>query len=203
MYKVFIENRPIIFTQNEALLKNTFSIASELIVNGEDDLHLIVQRVPKKKMIVVLAEQIEEEFQRIFNEYDFVEAAGGIVKRKKRYLFIKRNGVWDIPKGKLESNESIEEGAIREVEEECGISGPLIEHQICITYHTYLFKNRPTIKKTYWFGMSFDGPKMVKAQLEEGITKVEWLKKDELKKVTKQTFPSILEVIDCYFNLSK
>jgi len=148
----------------------------------------------------VLSDQIEEEFTRIFKDYDYIEAAGGIVKRKKKYLFIKRNGFWDIPKGKLEKKESIEEGAIREIEEECGIIGPSIQERICITYHTYRFKEKPTIKKTYWFALEYDGQKQVNGQLDEGITKVEWLKMDELKKVFKNTYPSILEVIQHYFD---
>lgn len=200
MYKVFIENRPIIFAQNDALLKNTYCIASELIEKGEEDLALIVKSVPKKKNIIILSEQIEEEFARIFNEYDFIEAAGGIVKRKKKYLFIKRNGFWDIPKGKLEKKESIEEGAIREIEEECGIIGPSIVNQIGITYHTYRYEGKPTIKKTYWFAMEYEGPKQLKGQLEEGITKVEWLKFEELEKVKRKTFPSIKEVMELYFD---
>lgn len=203
MYKVFIENRPIIFAQNDALLTNTYCIASELLEKGEEDLALIVKSVPKKKNIVVLSDQIEEEFARIFKEYDFIEAAGGIVKRKKKFLFIKRNGFWDIPKGKLEKKESIEEGAIREIEEECGITEPIIENRIGITYHTYRYEGKPTIKKTYWFALTYDGPKQLKGQLEEGITKVEWLKSDELKKVMKNTFPSILEVIQLYFEQNK
>ncbi len=200
MYKVFIENRPIIFAQNEALLTNTYCIASELIERGEEDLLLIVKKVPKKKNIVVFSDVIEDEFKRIFHAYDFIEAAGGIVQRKKKYLFIKRNGVWDIPKGKLEANESIEEGAIREVEEECGIVGPTINEKIIITYHTYRYKNQPTIKKTYWFAMNYDGPKELEPQTEEGISKVKWFKKDELDKVRKSTYPSILEVMNAYFN---
>jgi 8-oxo-dGTP pyrophosphatase MutT (NUDIX family) len=203
MYKVFIENRPIIFAQNDALLTNTYCIASELLEKGEEDLALIVKSVPKKKNIVVLSDQIEEEFARIFSEYDFIEAAGGIVKRKKKYLFIKRNGFWDIPKGKLEKKESIEEGAIREIEEECGIAGPIIVSRVGITYHTYRYENKPTIKKTYWFAMEYEGPKQLKGQIEEGITKVEWLKIDELDKVKKKTFPSILEVIQLYFEQNK
>lgn len=203
MYKVFIENRPIIFAQNDALLTNTYCIASELLEKGEEDLALIVKSVPKKKNIVVLSDQIEEEFARIFSEYDFIEAAGGIVKRKKKYLFIKRNGFWDIPKGKLEKKESIEEGAIREIEEECGIAGPIIVSRVGITYHTYRYENKPTIKKTYWFAMEYEGLKQLKGQIEEGITKVEWLKIDELDKVKKKTFPSILEVIQLYFEQNK
>ena len=103
------------------------------------------------------------------------------MKRKKKYLFIKRNGFWDIPKGKLEKKESIEEGAVREIEEECGITEPIIENRIGITYHTYRYEDKPTIKKTYWFALNYAGPQQLKGHLDEGITKVAWLKSDEVK----------------------
>ena len=68
-----------------------------------------------------------------------VEAAGGLVFNKDGdILMIFRNGKWDLPKGKLEIGESIEECAIREVEEECGISGLIIEKKIKDTYNIYV-----------------------------------------------------------------
>ena len=52
-----------------------------------------------------------------------IEAAGGLViNRKGEYLFIYRNDKWDLPKGKLEKGERKRQGAVREVEEECGIT---------------------------------------------------------------------------------
>ena len=47
--------------------------------------------------------------------------------------------------------------------------------------------------------MNFKGKKDVLAQKEEGITKVEWLKFNELKKVKKNTYPSIIDVLEVYF----
>lgn len=41
-----------------------------------------------------------------------------VYNQKGEILFIKRNGRWDLPKGKAEKRETIEETAIREVEEE-------------------------------------------------------------------------------------
>ncbi|MFT4602413.1 MAG: 8-oxo-dGTP pyrophosphatase MutT (NUDIX family), partial [Arenicella sp.] len=59
----------------------------------------------------------EESLKSEFENFKFIEAAGGLVEFKGKFLFIKRNGLWDIPKGKLEKGESIEEGAVREIEE--------------------------------------------------------------------------------------
>ena len=134
-----------------------------------------------------------------FENHHKVEAAGGIVKRKEKYLFIKRNGLWDIPKGKLENNESPEEGALREIEEECGISNFTINKHITTTYHTYEYKGIPTLKKTYWFSFKYDGPKKGNPQLEEGITKIAWKKKEDMNKILENTYASIADVIHSYF----
>ena len=51
-----------------------------------------------------------------------VKAAGGLVINKKgQILFIHRKGVWDLPKGKLDSGERLDNTAIRETSEETGI----------------------------------------------------------------------------------
>ena len=60
-----------------------------------------------------------------------VRAAGGIVVRDGSVLLVHRPRYddWSFPKGKLEGDESWEDGAIREVEEETGLKcevGPLV-----------------------------------------------------------------------------
>src|SRR3954469_24811116 len=65
------------------------------------------------------------DFNLFFSEFKkhfvYIEAAGGFIEKNDEFLAIHRHGRWDLPKGKLEKNESYEEGAIRECEEECGI----------------------------------------------------------------------------------
>jgi len=46
---------------------------------------------------------------------------GKVYNSEHKILFIKRNGYWDLPKGKTEKGESIEETSVREVEEETGV----------------------------------------------------------------------------------
>jgi len=200
MYKVFIENKALHIIEGKEF------IPKDAIIVYEDDIESI--RKPIFQLlnseidllpVYLVSPNVETTFSDFFEGFDFIEAAGGIVKRNKSFLFIKRNGLWDIPKGKIEKKEKPQAAAIREVEEECGIVNPKIERLIGITYHTYFCKDRPTIKKTYWYAMTYNGSKELIPQKEEGISKVEWLKWSELKKVRKNTFSSILEVMDLYF----
>ena len=109
-----------------------------------------------------------------------------------------RNGLWDIPKGKVETGEDYETAGIREVEEECGIVNPIIETFLCETYHTYVFKGTNVLKKTMWYVMNYSGPKVLVPQTEEGITNVKWFSKEEFFEVRGNTYGSINEVIDRY-----
>ena len=130
-----------------------------------------------------------------------IKAAGGILSRKRgalsEILLIRRNGVWDLPKGKLEEGESIEECVVREVEEEIGARSLEIVSHLCNTYHEYHEQSIHFGKTTYWYLMraqSEDSFQQMEPQEEEGITEVEWVEArqalervhfDNLKKVVK------------------
>jgi 8-oxo-dGTP pyrophosphatase MutT (NUDIX family) len=200
MYKVFIENKALhILEKKDYIPNDSIVIYEEYLENFKESLFQLLFNVENRLPIYLISPSIEVTFLKLFEGYDFIEAAGGIVQRKDSFLFIKRSGLWDIPKGKMEKNEIPTETAVREIEEECGIVSPEIDYLIGITYHTYFYKGRPTIKKTYWYALNYNGIKKTKGQLEEGITQVKWLKKDELNKVKKNTYTSIIEVMDLYF----
>ena len=96
-------------------------------------------------------------------------AAGGIVVNpNKEILWIFRRGFWDLPKGKLDPNETIEACALREVMEETGVSNLVLGDLIMTTTHLYHDKylNTEVEKTTYWYKMSID-------QLQEGIPQTE------------------------------
>src|SRR5688572_4852080 len=66
---------------------------------------------------------IDKDFDKLkkafFKHFKLIEAAGGIVQNEsKDLLFIFRRGKWDLPKGKMEKNESRETCAERETMEE-------------------------------------------------------------------------------------
>jgi 8-oxo-dGTP pyrophosphatase MutT (NUDIX family) len=135
---------------------------------------------------------------KIFRIY-FTEvgAAGGLVKHKSgKYLFIEKKGKLDLPKGHIELGEEPDVCALREVSEECGITGHTIVKAIPPTYHTYSWKGISYLKKTNWFLMEYDGKMITEPQIEEGITKVEWLFPDELNKIKGNAWLSLMDLIN-------
>ena len=126
-----------------------------------------------------------------------IEAAGGLVFNKDGdILMIFRNGKWDLPKGKLEIGESVEECAIREVEEECSIYGLDITEKLLETYHTYNMDGEEVLKKTYWYKMNTDFNGELMPQIEEGITKVSWVEKDHIAEKMRNSYSNISDVLD-------
>ncbi len=142
---------------------------------------------------------IEILWKAFKNKFIFIEAAGGIVINSyKEILFIYRNDKWDLPKGKVEENETIPEAAIREVQEECGIKKIEIEDFIMSTYHIYTENEREILKVSHWFRMySLDNKKSIlKPQIEEGITKAVWKDKNKIKNALQNTYPNIKMLIE-------
>ena len=189
IYKVFIDNKPVFFEINPESTEDFLSI--EEIRNGLAEF--------KNSDFTYLYIEIESEavFNSVFENYKFVEAAGGLVELNKKYLCIKRDGKWDIPKGKLEAGETIEEAAVREIMEECGLTTPpLIEKHLLNTYHTYVRKEKNHLKKTYWYLLKAgDDNTELTPQLEEAITEAVYLPKAAFDTIKKNTYKSIKDVL--------
>ena len=82
-----------------------------------------------------------------------VRAAGGLVVREGdgghelAVVHRPRYDDWSLPKGKLERDESFEDGALREVEEETGLTCELREELSSVRYRDR--KGRPKVVR-YW-----------------------------------------------------
>ncbi len=198
MYKVFIDHKPILFVNHSEFSDNFNSIDALSIEKLEDDLSSEMELVSLDRPLQILCQNIENDFLRLFADFYLIEAAGGVVRNQKGILMIFRNGLWDIPKGKLEKGEDVKTAAIREVEEECGIEQPIIEDWLVDTYHTYVYKGRKVLKKTFWYSMKYNGIEKLIPQIEEGITDVKWMSAKEFLHVRGKTYGSINEVIDVY-----
>jgi 8-oxo-dGTP pyrophosphatase MutT (NUDIX family) len=136
-------------------------------------------------------------FKELLKQVNFIKAAGGLVENdQEEYLFIKRLGKWDLPKGKLEEGEKMKETALREVEEECGIQVDVLGKKIKSTYHSYSMFGELIIKKTNWYKMKVHGKPELTPQFEEDITEVKWLGRDSFQMVRENTYPLIKELID-------
>ena len=153
-------------------------------------------RVEKVHAGIFLHPDVTELKKAIWKKFIVLKAAGGLViNEKKELLFILRRGLWDLPKGKLEHGEKLEDCAVREVEEETGLTNIKIGKLLVTTYHTYDESGKHILKESYWYLMHVEKAGKLVLQTEEDITEIRWVKKKELQEVLKNTFPSIIDVI--------
>lgn len=137
----------------------------------------------------------QQEFDEFVDNRKFIHAAGGLVQNSNgEYLFMERNQIIDLPKGKLEYGESDEQGGLREVEEETGITGLEIVKPLIETFHTYTMKGDEVIKRTAWFLMKVEGSPTPTPQVEEGISWVKWMTKREVSQYILKAYVSVVDV---------
>ena len=137
-----------------------------------------------------------DNWDRFSSKYTLVDAAGGVVyNQKDQLLMIFRNEQWDLPKGKIEINESKEAAACREVSEECGVQDLIITKELLPTYHVYSFSGIEFLKKTYWYTMKTNSFDSLTPQNIEGITKACWIPKEEILLKIENTYGNIKEII--------
>ncbi len=139
-----------------------------------------------------------ELFEYVADCFKYIEAAGGLVTLPdRRILLIKRLGKWDLPKGKAEKGESLQETALREVVEECGLKvPPEIVRELTHTFHTYHQNGNHILKHTAWYAMLYDGDDTLYPQTSEDITDAVWLPEIQLNIVMQNTYESIKQVFD-------
>ena len=189
MYKVFVNDIPIIVsTQKEIEEKyTTFPIKSVRLKK-------VIRKILKGKLMHVHLYHPDENklLKFLFKKMRVVTAAGGmVVNNKEEILFIYRNNRWDLPKGKTEKNESIEESAIREVEEETGVQNLEIRRFITRTYHVFRRKGKLRLKETYWYEMYTEYDGELTPELSEGIKKVKWKNYEKSHKALKKSYANI------------
>ena len=194
MYTIFVGDKPIYLTTkvNKETDFKVFLLKSV-------DLAKIIRMLNRTDLkAVYLVGKKEEKLLKIFlKKLPNVIAGGGKVYNKKgKILFIYRNHKWDLPKGKTEGKETIEETAIREVEEETKVKYLKIIKPLPTTYHIFKRRGRYLIKITYWFEMSTNYKGKLKPQIKEGITKVKWLGKKKTAKAMKNSYANIKLLVD-------
>ncbi len=149
-----------------------------------------------KKNYVLLDNDPKTMFKAIKKQCTVIKAAGGLVKNSKgEVLFIFRNKKWDLPKGKVEKDESVKVAAVREVEEECGVKIEKRKACLCKTYHIYEMQGKVILKRTSWYKMEVKGSPKLIPQKEEGITSASWVNDSGIKNKIKNTYPLIIGVL--------
>lgn len=189
MYKIFVDQTPILLSTQKNTGDNYLSIPIK-----EANIQQIIKKIKKGKLRYVhLYHPKEHKLLKHFkNHIKPITAAGGLVfNSENKILFIYRKGYWDLPKGKVEKGEALEETALREVEEETGVKNLRIVSELPVTYHIMKRKDKYRLKITHWFEMKTDYQRELFPQTEEDITRVEWKNFEESKTALQNSYENI------------
>lgn len=189
MYKVFVNDKPLFLT-NQVQKETDFKL---FLLESVDIKKLIVKIFQNKIQKAFLYHPDEKLIMKTLRAKLPVEKAGGglVYNAKGEVLFIFRNGKWDLPKGGTEKNETIEETAMREVEEETGVNGLSIKEKLQKTYHIFKRNGRYKLKITQWFEMQTNFEGITEGQAEEGIERVEWIHPKEIPTLLENSYENI------------
>ena len=222
--KIFINDIPVFLIRPEELkeaasyaviLDSKFQkittrvfIDDVLILNAtsvkvEELFQLMTDKALKKVDSITISSKNKKDLIKYMKKkFKVIRAAGGVVEKEGKNLLIYRNGLWDLPKGKMEKNEDIRSCALREVEEETGVK-VVVREKICHTWHTYTKNKKYILKKTYWYKMDCLDDIKMGPQFEEGIEDVKWMSLSQVRASLYDSFRTIRVVMQEYYKLLK
>ncbi|GGI58241.1 NUDIX hydrolase [Winogradskyella haliclonae] len=189
MHTIYVGDKPIYLTT-----KVDKETDFKVFLLKSVDLAKVIRMLNRTNLqaVYLVGKKEEKLLKQFLKKLPNVIAGGGKVYNDEgKVLFIYRNDKWDLPKGKVEGKESIEETSIREVEEETGVDGLKITKALQTTYHIFKRRGRYRIKITYWFEMKTNYSGELIPQEKEGITKVKWLGKKKIKKAMTNSYANI------------
>lgn len=203
MYKVFFNGSTIQFgsEMNKSLNNNITEIHDLMGYGVVNQVISQIESAGTSSGFFILNHEIDTVWEHFRSQFVEIPAAGGLVRNSEEaLLFIKRLGVWDLPKGKIEKKETPELAAVREVEEECGLSGLQVINQLESTFHIYRspylpYPNNLVLKETKWFLMNYSGNEIPVPQVEEDIQEVVWFSIADLDRVYSNTYSSLIDFL--------
>jgi 8-oxo-dGTP pyrophosphatase MutT (NUDIX family) len=203
MYKIYINEMPVTLAKSDQIGQFMPTLDDKLIIPYLGKPKSLMQIIKicespgKLKEIILHSHEPMQIIEGLNTQIKEIAASGGVVFNEfNEVLFIYRRGFWDLPKGKIDPGETKEQTAVREVEEETGITGIELGEHIGNTYHIFktLKSGSYFLKKTYWFKMkALKQP--VKVQKEEDIDEALWLSIPTFIKKCKPIYNNILDII--------
>lgn len=202
--KIYFNDKPLFLCDRIDETIDPFLHHDDAVFIDELDSHTIKTMIHEMQLEKVHAgvffhADLEALKKAFFKKFTLVQAAGGLTQKEdKSILLIYRRGKWDLPKGKLEKREKLEDCAIREVEEETGLKNVQLVSPLTITYHTYHEGTRFILKESHWYSMKVEGPQQLKPQTEEDINDIRWVPMEEIESYSGKVFPSIADVLHAF-----
>ncbi len=115
-------------------------------------------------------------------------SSGGVVAFGNTILLLKKyNGDWVLPKGRVENGESTKAAALREVLEEAGVKGQILDYIGEVNYkYKNLRKNEIVYKTVHWYLMKTSSMDCV-PQKKEGFVDAKFVHMDKAKRILRYT----------------
>ena len=194
MNEIFLDDKSIILTNVQENIENEKYFRLKDVSLDEIIEALSHKGVERIYLYHPKAEKLMKKFKQLIPT---IKAGGGIVYNQEgKVLLIKRNGKWDLPKGKKEKGENIATCALREVEEETGVKKLLIQRFRMITYHIFKRDGQYFLKETYWYDMTTTFKKKLVPQTEEDIEKACWKDEAEVRELVKDSYKNIQKLFN-------
>lgn len=203
---IYAGEKPIYLSEKPNDFLKKLSRQDDVIFSDNEndiDVSSLVADLAVKKIsaAVVAGTDIEVLKKKFLSSFEVIEAAGGIVQNEEKdILFIFRKGKWDLPKGKLETGESPEICAEREIEEETGVINLTLKRKIGDTYHIYRENDKTILKISRWFYFTCHAIQDLRPQPEEDITEVKWIKTRLIKEPMLNTYKTIRDIMTSFFD---
>lgn len=202
--KIYFNDKPLFLCDAVDETVEPFIHHDDAVFIDELDSHTVKSMIHEMQLGKIQAgvfyhTNLEELRKAFYKKFTIIQAAGGLViNEKKEILMIFRRGKWDLPKGKLDKGEKLEDCAVREVEEETGLQKIKLLSPLTITYHTYHEGTKFILKESHWYNMKVSGEQNLVPQTEEGIAEIKWVTVKESEKLFPNCFPSVIDVLKKY-----
>jgi 8-oxo-dGTP pyrophosphatase MutT (NUDIX family) len=200
--KIYFNNKPLFLCDSIDEAIQPYIHHDDAIFIDELDAHTVKTMIHEMQQAHVHAgvfyhRDLNELKQVAFKKFSVIRAAGGLVKNNSNeILIILRRGKWDLPKGKLDAGEKLEDCAVREVEEETGLRGVTVNSFLTVTYHTYNEGTKFVLKESHWFTMDVSEGQTLTPQTEEDITEIKWVGIREINSYLSKAFPLMSDIIE-------
>lgn len=197
MYKIYINDRPLILCDQEEVvgldLKQEGTISNYHLGHPKHLINYVdmLEKGGQVNRVILYNDDHKALFKAFKNMFVVIHAAGGLLKNERgEELWIYRRGKWDLPKGKIEKDEKKRDAAVREVIEETGLDSVELGDKICKTYHTYRTSKKRVLKISHWYHMTAKSQDLI-PQTEEDIEVAEWSNTEASKQHLKDTYSNI------------